>query len=103
MIAPTAALSAIAYAPAESMAALRHFYEDLGDKLWGRYGFADAFNLSRGWVAGSNLAIDQGPIVAMIENHRSGLLWRLFMSCPEVRAGLPRLGFSSPVLQEAGA
>ena len=103
VIAPTAALSAIAYAPAESMAALRHFYEDLGDKLWGRYGFADAFNLSRGWVAGSNLAIDQGPIVAMIENHRSGLLWRLFMSCPEVRAGLPRLGFSSPVLQEAGA
>jgi hypothetical protein len=103
VIAPTAALPAIVYAPAQAMAVLRHFYEDLGDKLWGRNGFVDAFNLSRGWVADSNLAIDQGPIVAMIENRRSGLLWRLFMSCPEVRLALRRLGFASPVLQEGGA
>jgi hypothetical protein len=95
VIAPTAALSAIAYAPAESMAALRHFYEDLGEKLWGRYGFVDAFNLSRGWIADSNLAIDQGPIVIMIENYRSDLLWQLFMSCAEARTGLRRLGFDS--------
>jgi hypothetical protein len=98
VIAPTAALSAMPYTPEESMAALRHFYADLRGDIWGRYGFVDAFNSSRGWVAGSNLAIDQGPIVVMIENYRSGLLWKLFMSCPELRAGLNRLGFESPWL-----
>ena len=98
VIAPTAALSAMPYAPTESMAVLRHFHEDLGHRLWSRYGFVDGFNLARDWVAGSNLAIDQGPIVTMIENHRSGLLWQLFMSCAEVRDGLRRLGFTSPAL-----
>jgi hypothetical protein len=98
VIAPTAALSAMPYAPKASMAVLRHFYEDLGDDIWGQYGFVDAFNPSRGWIADSHLAIDQGPIVVMIENYRSGLLWRLFMSCPEVRTGLNRLGFESPWL-----
>jgi hypothetical protein len=93
VIAPTAALAAMPYAPEESMAALRHYYDDLGRDLWGRYGFVDAFNLSRGWFAGSNLAIDQGPIMVMIENHRSRLLWSLFMSCPEILGGLERLGF----------
>jgi hypothetical protein len=93
VIAPTAALSSMPYAPEESMAVLRHLHDDLGGRLWARYGFIDAFNLSRGWYASGNLAIDQGPIVAMIENHRSGLLWELFMSCPEVQAGLSRLGF----------
>ena len=88
------------YAPAESMAVLRHLYEKLGGELWGRYGFADGFNLSRHWFADSHLAIDQGPIVAMIENHRSGLLWQLFMSCAEARTGLLRLGFESPVLAD---
>jgi hypothetical protein len=96
VIAPTAALSSMPYTPRESMAALRHLYEDLGDELWGRHGFIDAFNRSKAWVAEGNLAIDQGPIVVMIENHRSGLLWNLFMSCPEVRSGLRRLGFDSP-------
>jgi hypothetical protein len=95
-ITPTAALSAFPYTPDKSMKALRHFYNDLGDKLWGIYGFADAFNESKDWVAGSYLAIDEGPIVAMIENYRSGLLWRLFMSCPEVQAGLKKLDFQSP-------
>lgn len=98
VIAPTAALSAMPYAPTESMAALRHFYETLGKEIWGPYGFVDAFNRTRGWVAGSNLAIDQGPIVVMIENYRSGLLWELFMSCREVQDGLRRLGFQSPRL-----
>jgi hypothetical protein len=96
VIAPTAALSAMPYTPQESMAALRHYYEDLGGEIWGRYGFADSFNHPRRWVADSNLAINQGPIVVMIENHRSGLLWELFMSCPEVRASLRRLGFERP-------
>jgi hypothetical protein len=94
VIAPTAALSAMPYAPAESLRALRHFYEELGGRLWGRYGFRDSFNHSRSWVAEGHLAIDQGPIVVMIENFRSALMWRLFMSCPEVRAGLERLEFT---------
>ncbi len=98
VIAPTAALASIPYAPEESLRALRHFYERLGDKIWGDYGFKDSFCEGRDWVAPSYLAIDQGPIVVMIENHRSGLLWKLFMSCPEVQAGLKKLGFSSPNL-----
>ena len=93
VIAPTAALSSMPYTPIYSMQALRHFYEDLGDKIWGKYGFMDSFNESVNWHADSYLAIDQGPIVVMIENHRSGLLWNLFMSCPEVKHGLDKLGF----------
>ncbi|MBS1603871.1 MAG: beta-glucosidase [Bacteroidetes bacterium] len=95
-ISPTAALSAFPYTPGYSMKALRHFYDGLGDRIWGRYGFTDAFNETQNWWAGSYLAIDQGPIVDMIENYRSGLLWRLFMSCPEVQKGLKKLGFQSP-------
>lgn len=93
VIAPTGAIASMPYLPAEAMETVRYFYEDLGADLWGPYGFFDSFNRSREWVAGSNLAIDQGPIVVMIENHRSGLLWELFMSCEEVQAGLARLGF----------
>ena len=98
-IAPTAALSAFPYAPEYSMKALKHFYYDLGDKIWSEYGFVDAFNETKNWYAGSHLAIDQGPIVAMIENYRSGLLWKLFMSCPEIKLGLKKLNFESPWLQ----
>lgn len=95
-ITPTAALSAFPYTPEYSMQALKHFYYDLGDKIWGEYGFVDAFNETRDWYARSYLAIDQGPIVVMIENYRTGLLWKLFMSCPEVQNGLKRFGFESP-------
>lgn len=95
VIAPTAALSAMPYTPEESMHALRYFHEVLGHRLWGRYGFFDAFNLSRNWFSDSNLAIDQAPIVVMIENYRSGLLWDLFMSCDEIRSALRALDFSS--------
>jgi hypothetical protein len=95
-ISPTAALSSFPYTPEYSMQALRHFYEDLGDKIWGDYGFVDAFNESENWYAKSHLAIDQGPIVVMIENYRSGLLWNLFMSCPEVKQALDKLDFESP-------
>jgi len=94
VITPTAALSSLPYTPEPSMRAIRHFYYLLGDKLWGSYGFYDAFDITRGWWASSYLAIDQGPIVVMIENHRSALLWNLFMSHPEVREGLTRLGFT---------
>ncbi|MEL6557730.1 MAG: glucoamylase family protein [Bacteroidota bacterium] len=94
VITPTAAVSSIPYTPEESMAAIRHFYYILGDKLWGPYGFYDAFNVTEGWYADSYLAIDQGPIVCMIENHRTGLLWDLFMSAPEISEGLNKLGFT---------
>lgn len=93
-IAPTAALSSFPYTPEESMRALHFFYYTLGDKIWGEYGFKDAFNLNQHWFASSYLAIDQGPIVVMIENYRTGLLWNLFMQNENVKAGLTKLGFS---------
>jgi hypothetical protein len=98
VIAPTAALSSFPYTPAESMKALKFFYYKLGDKLWSDYGFRDAFSLKDLWYAKSHLAIDQGPVIVMIENYRSGLLWNLFMSCPEVKTGMKALGFQSPRL-----
>ena len=97
-IAPTAALSSMAYTPTESMQALRYFYYKLGNKTWGEYGFYDAFSLRDQWFASSTLAIDQGPIIVMIENYRSKLIWNLFMSAPEVKAGMKNLGFTSPNL-----
>ncbi len=93
VITPTAALSSFPYTPEESMEALKFFYYTLGDKLWGEDGFYDAFNPTEGWYADSYLAIDQGPIILMIENHRSNLLWDLFMSDPDVTEGLQKLGF----------
>lgn len=94
IITPTAALSSFPYTPVESMRAAKFFYYTLGDKLWGDYGFYDAFNLNQLWFANSYLAIDQGPIVVMIENYRTGLLWNLFMSAPEIQTGLTELGFT---------
>ncbi len=94
VITPTAALSAMPYTPEQSMDAIRHFYYKLGDRTWGEYGFYDAFNATAGWWGTSYLAIDQGPIVCMIENYRTGLLWDLFMSAPEITAGLDKLGFT---------
>lgn len=93
VISPTAALSSFPYTPEVSMKALRSFYYTLGDRLWGPYGFYDAFNITEGWVADSYLAIDQGPIIVMIENYRTGLLWDLFMSSPEVQVAKDKLGF----------
>ena len=92
-IAPTAALASMPYTPEESMAALEYFYYRLGDRLWGEYGFYDAFCLEDGWFATSYIAIDQGPIAVMIENWRSGLLWDTFMKDADVRRGLDKLGF----------
>ena len=94
VITPTAAISSIVYTPEESLAAIKHFYYALGDRLWGPYGFYDAFNPTESWVASSYLAIDQGPIICMIENYRTGLLWDLFMSAPEIKAGLDKLEFT---------
>ena len=98
VISPTAAVSSIPYSTTQSMNAIRFFYYKLGDKLWGNYGFVDAFNLTNVWFANSYLAIDQGPEIIMIENYRSGLLWNLFMSSPEIKTGMKSLGFQSPNL-----
>ncbi|MDB5223891.1 MAG: hypothetical protein JWN83_2558 [Chitinophagaceae bacterium] len=96
VISPTAALSSMPYTPEYSMQAMRHWYNEMKDKLWGTYGFYDAFSETDNWYPKKYLAIDQGPIVVMMENYRSGLLWKLFMSCPEIKNGLKKLGFQSP-------
>jgi len=101
VIAPTAALSSLPYLPQESMRALRGFLRR--PRLWGRFGFVDAFSDQDNWYARTYLAVNQGPIVAMMENYRSGLLWKLFMRSREARTGLTRLGFESPWLDEQSA
>jgi len=98
VISPTAALSSFPYTPKYSMDVLENLYYNYGQKTLGPYGFYDALSPEQNWYPQKYLAIDQGPIVVMIENHRSGLLWDLFMSSPEVQAGLTKLGFESPHL-----
>jgi len=93
-IAPTAVLSSMPYTPAQSLQAARFYYYQLGDKLWGTYGFIDAFNLSQVWFDTDYLAIDEGPIIVMLENYRSQFLWNLFMQNTDVQNGLQKLGFS---------
>ena len=92
-ITPAAAIPSMPYTPQESLGALKHFYREHGPDLWGEYGFYDAFNLKQDWFADSYLAIDQGPIINMIENHRSGLLWSNFMANPEITPALTAAGF----------
>jgi hypothetical protein len=94
-IAPTAAGASMVFTPKESLAALRYFHDEFGAKLWGEYGFRDAFNLQENWWATDVLGIDQGPILLMIENHRTGSVWKSFMQAPEIKRGLQRAGFQS--------
>jgi hypothetical protein len=84
------------YAPRQAIRGIRHFLNVHGAKIWGRFGFVDAFCAERDWYADTYLAIDQGPIVIMIENYRTGLLWKLFMKAPEIQAGLRALRFTGP-------
>lgn len=100
VISPTAALSSMPYTPDESLKALRNWYGNLRDSIYGPFGFYDAFSQQYNWFPKRYLAIDQGPEVVMMENYRSGLLWKLFMSCPEVQNGLKKLGFQSPWLKK---
>jgi hypothetical protein len=95
-IAPTAALSAMPYVPEESLATLKHFYHRYGRDLWGPFGFVDAFHPTEKWFAPGCVAIDQGPIVIMIENYRTHLCWDLFMANPEIRPMLEAIGWTSP-------
>jgi hypothetical protein len=88
---PTGALSSFPYTPAESMQALKHFYREMGQRIWGEYGFRDAYNLREGWIAPIFMGLNQAPITVMIENHRSELIWKLFMANPEIKEMLERL------------
>jgi hypothetical protein len=92
-ISPTAALSSMPYTPEESINAFKFMYRNKGKKIWGPMGFYDAFNESRNWYTDSYLAIDQGPIIGMVENYRSGLLWDHFMADPEITGALEDIGF----------
>ncbi|HTW57329.1 MAG TPA: glucoamylase family protein [Terriglobales bacterium] len=92
-ITPTGALASFPYTPEASMAAFKHFYRDLGDRVWGIYGPRDAFNLGRNWFSPVYMGLDQAPIVVMVENYRTGLIWKLFMSNPEIAPALDRIGF----------
>jgi hypothetical protein len=93
-IAPTAAICSMPYTPVESLQALKNFYFKYGSRLWGEFGFYDAFNPGQDWFASFYIAIDQGPMVPMIENHRTGLCWRLFMRNPEIRTLLQTFGWT---------
>lgn len=88
---PTGALASFPYTPEASMAALKHYYRDLGAQLWGIYGPRDAFNPGQGWVSPIYMGLNQAPIVVMIENYRTGLVWKQFMSNPEIGALLRKL------------
>jgi hypothetical protein len=92
-IAPTGAISAFAYTPQASLTALKHFYRDLGAQVWSIYGFRDAFNLQQNWYSGITMGLNQAPMVVMIENYRSGLVWKNFMANPEIKPALARIGF----------
>jgi exo beta-1,2-glucooligosaccharide sophorohydrolase (non-reducing end) len=92
-IAPTGAISSFPYTPRESMQALKYFYRELGDRLWDVYGFRDAFNLEENWFSRINMGLNQAPMVVMIENHRSGIIWKSFMANPEIHPALERIGF----------
>ena len=89
-----AALASMPYTPEESMRALTHYYRDLGDRLWGIYGFRDGFNQTEGWFEDVYMGLNQGPTAVMIENHRTGLLWKLFMANPEIQPALDAIGFT---------
>lgn len=88
-----ASLASMPYTPAESLAALRHFYRQLGDRTWGPYGFYDGFNETQNRFDKDYMALNQAPIVVMIENHRSGLVWKKFMANPEIAPALQAIGF----------
>ena len=88
-----ASLASMPYTPEESLAALKHYYRDLGAKVWGIYGFHDGFNQTQNWFEEAYMALDQAPITVMIENHRSGLVWQRFMANPEIQPALDAIGF----------
>ncbi len=98
-ITPTGALASFPYTPQASMAALKHFYRDLGDRVWGIYGPRDAFNEDRNWYSPIYMGLNQAPIVVMVENYRTGLVWKYFMANPEIAPMLQKTGFRKDTQQ----
>ena len=92
LMTPTGALSSFPYTPEASMAALKHFYRDEGSWLWGIYGPRDAFDAHEHWVSPIYMGLNQAPIAVMIENYRTGLIWKWFMSNPEIAPMLAKAG-----------
>jgi hypothetical protein len=99
-LAPTGALASFPYTPRESMAAFKHFYRDLGDRLWGVYGPIDAYNLDEDWWSPIYMGLNQAPITVMIENHRTGLIWKLFHGNAEIQAMLKKLDATTAELKQ---
>ncbi len=94
-IAPTGAVSSFPYTPLQSMKALKNYYYNYGKFLWGAYGFRDAFDLTENWCSDLYMGLNQAPMVVMIENYRTGLIWKLFMSDPDIKNGLDKLRIQS--------
>jgi exo beta-1,2-glucooligosaccharide sophorohydrolase (non-reducing end) len=92
-IAPTGAIASFPYTPEASMKALKYFYREIGDRLWGIYGFRDAFNLKQNWFSNIYMGLNQAPMVVMIENYRTGLVWKNFMANPEMQPMMQHIGF----------
>src|SRR5207248_5704129 len=90
---PCAPGGSLPFAPRECLTALEHMREAGGDSVWGRYGFADAFNPETGWSSPDVIGIDVGITLVMAENLRSGLVWRAFMRAPEVQRAMELAGF----------
>ena len=88
---PTGALASFPYVPDASMAAFKHFYRDLGAQLWDVYGPRDAYNPSENWISPIYMGLNQAPIAVMVENYRTGLVWKQFMSNPEIGQMLRKL------------
>lgn len=97
-ITPTGAISSFPYTPEESMRALKNYYFNYGHFLWGEYGFRDAFDLNNNWCSPIYMGLNQAPMVVMIENYRSGLLWKLFMADPDIKAGMEKLQFETNLM-----
>jgi len=92
-LAPTAVVASLPFAPEVCLPTMHRIHREWGDRLWTRYGYRDAFNPGRDWVATDVLGIDQGPMLLMIENHRTGSVWRRMMTEPVIRRGMKRAGF----------
>jgi hypothetical protein len=93
----TGAFSSFPYTPEASMAMLKHVYRDMGAQVWGEYGPRDAVNLTVDWVSPIFMGLNQAPIVVMTENYRTGLVWKMFMSNPEIEPMLRKIGFTPDV------
>ena len=97
-LAPTGCGSSMMFTPEASMACLRHYYEKYHERLWGRYGFSDAFNLDQDWFSDQVIGIDQGALILAIENYRSGLLWKTLAQNPFLVDGMMHAGFKPGTL-----